>query len=155
MEVVTFSNVSLLGVSPVLVSSCSARRHAQAPVAEPGQTHFQSYCAACHQYDGQGMGGAPPLDRSPWVTGPQDRLIKIVLHGVRGPMEVAGRTYDLEMPGFAPVLSDEDLAALLSFGRNRYGRPSSPVTPEAVSRVRTAHRDRTEYWTVDELLGER
>lgn len=99
------------------------------------------------------MGDAPPLANSHWVTGPENRLIKIVLHGVRGPMEVDGRIYDLEMPGFGPILSDADVASLLSFIRGRFGGPGEPITAETVSRVRAANQTRTSYWRVDELIN--
>ncbi len=122
------------------------------PEAEPGRIQFQSYCAACHQYDGQRAGEAPPLAGSPWVAGPENRLIRIVLHGVRGPMEVDGKTYDQEMPGFGQILSDAEVASLLSFVRGRFGAPSEPITPAAVSRVRVASPTRTDYWSVEELL---
>ncbi len=101
------------------------------------------------------MGEAPPLDGSPWVTGPQDRLIKIALHGLRGRIEVQGKTYDQEMPGFGSILTDADLASLLSFVRSRFGGPSQPVTAAAVSRVRAASQDRTRYWNPAELLEQR
>jgi mono/diheme cytochrome c family protein len=114
---------------------------------------FQSYCAACHESDGRGGVEAPPLIGSPWLTGPDNRLIRIVLHGVRGPMEVNGKAYDREMPGFGQTLSDEDLASLLSFLRRRFGAPSEPITPAAVSRVRAASPNRTAYWSVEELLA--
>ena len=114
---------------------------------------FNNYCAACHQHDGQGGVEAPPLAGSPWVTGPEGRLIRIVLHGVRGAMEVRGNTYDREMPGFGQVLSDADAASLLSFVRRRFGAPSEPITPATVSRVRAANQTRTGYWSVEELLG--
>jgi mono/diheme cytochrome c family protein len=122
------------------------------PAAEPGTIQFQSFCAACHQYDGQGAGEAPPLDGSPWVTGPETRLINIVLNGVHGPMEVSGKTYDQEMPGFGRILSDADAASLLSFVRKRFGAPSEPITRATVNQVRAANQDRTEYWNVQELL---
>jgi mono/diheme cytochrome c family protein len=82
-----------------------------------------------------------------------NRLIKIVLHGVRGRIEMSGKTFDREMPGFGPVLSDADVASLLSFVRGRFGA-GEPVSAEAVRRVRVATAARTEYWTVDELLKE-
>jgi len=68
-------------------------------------------------------GGLPglPLAGSPWVRGPENRLIRIVLHGVRGPLEVHDKTYDLEMPGFGRILSDADVASLLSYVRRRSG----------------------------------
>ena len=91
----------------VVLAGCGDhRRQVRLPQAEPGQIQFQSYCAACHQYDGQRMGDAPALAGSHWVTGPASRLIRIVLHGVRGPMVVDGKTYDREMPGFGQILSD-------------------------------------------------
>lgn len=100
------------------------------------------------------MGAAPPFDDSPWVTGPEDRLIKIVLHGVSGRMEIHGKNYDREMPGFGQVLSDADIASLLTYVRGRFGGPSEPITPEAVKKVRAASPNRTAYWTVDELLAQ-
>ena len=137
----------------MILAGCGApRRQSRVRDGEPGMIQFQSYCAACHQYDGQGAGDAPPLDHSPWVTGPDERLIKIVLHGVRGRMQISGIAYDREMPGFGPILSDTDVAGLLSFVRRRFAGPSQPITPEAVGRVRSAHRLRTDYWTVEELL---
>jgi mono/diheme cytochrome c family protein len=121
---------------------------------EPGVKEFKSYCSACHQYDDQGMGEAPPLDRSPWVTGPEERLIRIVLHGVRGPIEVHGKTYNREMPGFGQILSNDEIAALLSFVRKRFGESSAPILATSVERVRAASPGRTEYWSVEELLAE-
>ena len=124
------------------------------PLDEGGGELFQSYCAACHQYDGQAVGEAPPLDNSPWVTGPEDRLIKIVLHGVRGEMEIQSKTYNREMPGFGQILSDADAAYLLTFVRTSFGPPSGPISADAVSQVRAANEDRTDYWSVEELLAE-
>ena len=99
------------------------------------------------------MGEAPPLDDSPWVLGPQDRLIKIVLHGVRGKMEIAGKTYDREMPGLAAILSDKEIASLVSFVRARFGGLTTPIEAGAVGEIRSEHEDRTDYWSVEELLA--
>lgn len=122
--------------------------------AQAGGDLFQSYCAACHQYDGQAVGEAPPLDNSPWVTGPEDRLIKIVLHGVRGEMEIRGKTYGREMPGFGQILSDANAASLLTFIRTSFGRGSDPISLATVNQIRTANQHRTDYWTVEELLAQ-
>lgn len=141
----------------MLLAGCTPRNaDPPQPVAgvQPGMKEFNSYCSACHQYDDQGMGEAPPLDHSPWVTGPEDRLIRIVLHGVRGPIEVHGKTYNREMPGFGQILSSAEIAALLSFVRQRFGEPSAPVLAASVDRVRAASAGRTEYWSVEELLAE-
>ncbi|MBI3693444.1 MAG: cytochrome c [Acidobacteria bacterium] len=123
--------------------------------ADPGRTQFATYCAACHLNDAPGMAGeAPPLEGSSWVAGPEDRLIKIVLHGLRGAIRVHDKTYNQEMPGFGQVLTDADIASLLSFVRKRFGEASAPILPATVGRVRAATRNRTGYWTVDELLAE-
>lgn len=118
---------------------------------EAGRTEFEDRCAACHQFEGR-VREAPPLAGSAWVTGPESRLIRIVLHGVRGEMEVAGRTYNREMPGFGPVLSDEEVAAVLTFVRKRFGGLTTPIRPPTVTAIRAAHEGRASYWTVDELL---
>ena len=143
------------GLCWIALAGCSLRSVDRArPLVGPGEVHFNNYCSACHQYDEQGMGEAPPLDESPWVTGPEDRLIRIVLHGVRGPIEVHGKTYNREMPGFGQILSDAEIASLLSFVRKRFGEPGAPILPAAVNRVREASPGRTDYWSVEELLAE-
>ena len=97
-------------------------------------------------------GEAPPLEGSSWVTKPEGVVIRIVLHGLRGPIEVAGKNYNQEMPGFGPVLSDADIAMLLSYVRKRFGGVDTPVSTEAVALIRAAHRVRKVYWTADELV---
>ena len=146
--------VALLFVA-LLPGCVGSRRHAATPDVfdvKTGREQFQSYCAACHQYDGQGVGEAPPLADSPWVTGPQERLIKIVLHGIKGEMTVHGETYDREMPGFGAILPDTRIASLLSFVRHSFGAAGHPISADDVRRVRKAHLERTQYWTVEELL---
>ena len=120
--------------------------------AVDGERLFDSYCSACHQYDDQGMGEAPPLDKSPWVVGPAERLVRIVLHGVTGRIELGGKVYDREMPGFGTVLSDEQVAALVSYTRRRFGAAEALVESRDVSRVRKANAGRSEYWSAAELL---
>jgi mono/diheme cytochrome c family protein len=120
-----------------------------------GERLFLRACAACHQPDGNGMQGlAPPLRDSEWVLGPVDRLARIVLHGVKGPIEVAGATWSLEMPGQAH-LSDDDLAAVLSFVRRAFGHRQTTVAPAELAALRRAHRARTEPWTAEELRAGR
>jgi mono/diheme cytochrome c family protein len=94
------------------------------------------------------------------VAGPDARLIRIVLHGVRGSLRVGEKTYNLEMPGFGPILTDAQIAAILSFVRKQFNRsegppnqpPRGPITAAAVSQVRGATRDRNANWTGEELL---
>lgn len=117
-----------------------------------GERLFAAACAACHQLDGAGMAGlAPPLLDSEWVAGPVDRPIRIVLHGVKGPIEAAGQQWDREMPGQGH-LGDQELADILSYVRTRFGRVQQLVGKEDVSALRKAHAARKEPWTATELL---
>ncbi len=151
LSVTSFWLASLLAVA-----GCAAsRNHARMPYGDSGRTQFESYCAACHLSHGPGMmGEAPPLEGSSWVVRPENRMIKIVLQGLRGTIEVHDKTYNQEMPGFGEILTDAEIASLLSFVRKRSGGASTPILPATVSRVRAATRNRTDYWTVDELLRE-
>ena len=138
-----------------LTGCAHGRRHTGLAGADPGRARFETYCAGCHLDEGPWMRGeAPPLEGSAWVAGPESRVIRIVLHGLRGPIEVRGTNYNQEMPGFAPVLSDADIAALLSYVRKRFGGASTPTSETAIGLIRAANRGRTNYWTVDELLKE-
>jgi len=146
--------LGLTGKAWVHAQSRSSGSGAPGRDAGPGAAHFERLCASCHGSDGRALEGeAPPLAGSSWVAGPETRLIRIVMHGVRGPIQVGDAIHDREMPGFEPKLSDDEMASLLSFVRSRWGGPSAPITRESVRRVRAAAGKRTRYWTVEELLA--
>jgi mono/diheme cytochrome c family protein len=145
----------ILFVANLLVGCAHRRNLPRTADADPGRTRFETYCAGCHLDEGPWMRGeAPPLEGSAWVAGPENRVIKIVLHGLHGPIEVRSQTYNQEMPGFAPVLTDADIASLLSYVRRRFGGASTPTSEAAVGLIRTANRGRSGYWTVNELIKE-
>lgn len=140
-----------MGVVAMMLAATGCR--SEPGVAPRGRIAFEKLCAACHQPEGLGTdSGGPPLAGSAWVRGPESRLVRIILHGVRGRIDVGGQTYDREMLGFGRVLTDEQIASLLTYVRATWGEPSPPVTPETVRQVRAETRDRGEYWTVTELL---
>jgi mono/diheme cytochrome c family protein len=144
----------MLGVA--LVLSACAQKRVRTPVAlaaDPGKSKFDAYCSGCHVNDAVTSGPAPTLDGSAWVTGPEGRIIRIVLHGVGGPIEVAGKTHDLTMPGFAPILTDAEIASLVSYVRSRFGGATKPVSAATVRQIRAANQGRREYWTAAELLA--
>jgi mono/diheme cytochrome c family protein/glucose/arabinose dehydrogenase len=119
---------------------------------DQGKTLYAAICATCHQPTGTGLAGlAPPLVNSEWVLGPAERPIRIVLHGLTGPVDVEGVKWQLEMPGL-PIFTDEDLAGLLTYIRREWEHTASPVAPDEVAAVRTAFKDRTTSWTAAELL---
>ena len=148
-------SVTVLWLTSVLAGCAHSRNHALVSNLDPGRTRFETYCAGCHLNEGPWMRGeAPPLAGSSWVVGPESRAIKIVLHGLRGTIEVSSKTYNQEMPGFGPVLTDADIASLLSYARRRFGGAETPISDATVGLIRAANRDRKDYWTADELLKE-
>ncbi len=119
---------------------------------EKGRMLYANICAACHQPGGTGQDGlAPPLLGSEWVLGPAERPIRIVLHGVSGPISVAGTSWRLEMPPLGAALSDDDIANVLTYIRREWEHNADPVSPVDVAKVRRAAADRTISWTEVEL----
>ena len=120
--------------------------------AEDGAQVYNTLCVACHGPDGKGLNGLPPLVGSEWPRGAAERSIKIVLNGLTGPVEVAGKTYAIDMPPQGAVLSDEKIAAVLTYVRKTFANGAGAVTPAQVKAVRAATAQRATPWTADELL---
>ena len=118
---------------------------------QEGSELYVLVCGTCHQPDGRGLDGlAPPILNSERILGSKERLVRIVLHGLQGPIEVEGREWDMTMPGLA-VLDDHQISGLLTYVRREWGHEGTPVDPGEVSRVRDEYADRLDMWTVEEL----
>jgi mono/diheme cytochrome c family protein len=131
----------------------------QQTTMQRGAAIYGELCYACHGSDGRGapMAGAPagtmmapPLANSSRVLGHRDYAIKVLLHGLNGPIE--GNTYPGVMVSMA-TNKDEWIAAVGSFVRNSFGNRGSFITPEDVSRVRAATADRKTMWTTESVLA--
>lgn len=139
---------------------------ARKPVVEPltaeqekrrvqGEAIYAVTCYACHKGNGLGQPGqAPPLADSEWVNGSPEVLIKIALHGLRGPVQVSGVDWNLQMPGLggSGVMTDARMAATLTFVRRAWDNYGTPIELEQVAAVRRATAGRAAPWTVEELL---
>jgi mono/diheme cytochrome c family protein len=118
-----------------------------------GAQVYAATCYLCHQPNGLGTPGTfPPLDGSEWANGPIDRLIRIPNNGLNGPIKVKGEQWNASMPPLGPVLSDQDLADVLTFVRSSWSNKSGPVKVEDVKRVRGEIGARTDPWSEVELL---
>lgn len=121
-----------------------------------GRQQYLSICASCHGNDGRGLSRfAPPLRNSEWVLGSEKRLALILLHGMEGPVTVAGKRYDIpeimpEMPSFI-TYDTEKLAAIMTYIRREWGHRAEPVSPGTVGRVRVSNQGRLSPWTEEEL----
>ena len=121
-----------------------------APAMVNGESVYRQVCQACHQDDGQGLTGLfPPLVGTDWVLGDPRRLIRIVLGGLQGEIEVAGTVYNGVMASHAN-LSDAEVAAVLTYVRQAWGNTASSVEPAQVEAIR-ASMTRTTPWTVEAL----
>ena len=112
---------------------------------EAGRVVYQNLCQACHQPDGRGREHlAPALVGSAFALA-IDRSIpaRIVLNGKEGPVGL--------MPPLGSALTDDQIAAALTYVRHEWGHTASPVTPAQIAATRTATASRTRPWTNDEL----
>lgn len=117
-----------------------------------GARVYGTVCGACHQAQGTGVHGMfPPLAGSEWVTGPETRLVKIIMHGVTGDIEVNREIYSSTMPPFGSALSDGDIAAVATYIRSNFTNKAAPITEATVAKVRSEHASRSAPWTVAEL----
>jgi mono/diheme cytochrome c family protein/glucose/arabinose dehydrogenase len=120
----------------------------------------EAHCVTCHQADGRGVDNVyPGLANSDWLKGDQDRVIKIVLKGLYGPLDFQGKKYGPDrgtppMMGFGPLLNDEELAAVITYVNQSFGNDLPVVKAEQVKKVRDEVKDRAIFYMVDEILKE-
>lgn len=126
-------------------------------VLASGKRLYQT-CVACHQTTGLGVAGAfPPLAGSEWVLGNEERLIRVLLHGLNGPIKVKGNDYNGAMPAFGKVTgggynwSEEKISHVLSYIRHEWGNNAAFITKDKVSAVLQSTKDRSKPWTEVEL----
>jgi mono/diheme cytochrome c family protein len=128
---------------------------AAVPKADPmvvGKAAFASVCITCHQPTGMGMPGIyPPLNGSEWVNGSPDRVIRIVLYGLKGDIHVTGKMFNAaampvfgKVPGSAYNWSDDKIAAVLTYVRQTWDNKSAPITGDQVTAIHNAVGNRAE-----------
>ena len=87
-----------------------------------GEQVYQANCAACHQADGMGMAGVfPAISGSKVANGPIEDHIALVLNGVPG----------TAMAAFAGMLSDADVAAVVTYQRNAWNNKMGDLAQPA------------------------
>ena len=122
------------------------------PDLSRGKAVYENICGLCHNNDGSGKSGqAPPFVGSEWALGSPNRMIRIPLAGLAGPIQVNGQPWNLAMPAMGAALPDDDLAAVLTYIRQSWGNKASAITPEQVKAVRAEVGNRTQPWTADQL----
>jgi mono/diheme cytochrome c family protein/glucose/arabinose dehydrogenase len=124
------------------------------PPPHPGKTVYDSLCMNCHQPDAKGLPKIyPPLAGSEWVNGDKAAPIKMLLHGLAGPITVKGEPFGTGNPIPMPPsgLDDQKIADVLTYVRANFGNTASAITADEVRMLREQHKARTALWTVPEL----
>ncbi len=104
-----------------------------------GRKTYEAVCGVCHGSDGLGKPGqAPPLAGSEWVAKDVPSLARVPLAGLNGPIQVAGRDWNLAMAPMGAGMSDADLAAVLTYVRGSWGNKSGAVSADEIKAARAA-----------------
>ncbi len=108
-----------------------------------GDMVYAGVCQACHQADGKGVEGKyPPLAGSEWLLQDSFTPARIVLFGLEGEIRVKGNGFNNKMPEFQDKLSNEEIAAAISFARSSFGNKGVAVVPTQVDSMRRAYGGR-------------
>lgn len=100
-----------------------------------GKQIYDRSCFACHQPDGSGLPNAfPPLAKADYLNADVDRAILSVIRGLSGEITVNGKTYNSVMP--AQMLTDEEVASVMTYIYNSWDNNGTEVTPEQVQKLR-------------------
>lgn len=152
-----FGFVFLLGLGAVVASTFLVRgisADAVGQAAPDGEKVYLTRCMSCHQVNGQGMANVfPPLDGSDWVTGSKERLVRVILHGLTGPIEVNGVAFSGAMPPWGSFMTDAEVAAVSTYIRASWTNDADALTEEEVAAIRTATSDRKAPYTAEELAA--
>ena len=146
-------NKSLALFCAALALTTFARaQDAAADQVTEGKKNYMMICIACHQPTGMGLPAVfPPLTKSPYVNGSPERFAAIILKGNAGPFTVDGKPFNQIMPAQEAALTDEKIAAVMTFVRANFGNTSGPVTAAVVAEARKKFADRKTPWTQAEL----
>ena len=110
--------------------------------SSPGEATYYTYCSTCHQKDGRGASGRfPPLANTDWVSGDKERLIKIILEGMEGSIEINGEAYNGVMPQHS-FLSDTEISNVLTYIRSNFGNDASAIEVDEISKIRSSIKDK-------------
>jgi nitrite reductase (NO-forming) len=104
---------------------------------EKGKQVYMGLCFACHQADGKGLPGAfPPLAGSDYLLADHNRAIRTVLKGLTGAVTVNGKKYESAMPPQEAVLTDSQIADVLTYVYNTWGNTGEAFSSAQVKALR-------------------
>ena len=135
--------IRVVNPSEIAQASSAGGVEVGADQTSSGEVVYSSNCASCHGPDGLGVAGAfPPLAEHAGhlYNADRDYLPQLILYGLQGPIEVAGQTYNGQMPAWKQ-LGDDEIAELLDYLLTNWGNETitenfAPYTAEDVAPFR-------------------
>ncbi|HWB05924.1 MAG TPA: PQQ-dependent sugar dehydrogenase [Verrucomicrobiales bacterium] len=113
-----------------------------AAAAPDGPALYRQHCMVCHQTEGQGVPGVfPPLAASDFLTKERERSLRALMEGLTGEITVKGAKYNGAMPLL--VLSDEEIATLMTWIGSSMGNSVPAFTVDEVTKVRAKTKYKT------------
>ena len=120
------------------------RNASEEALFKQGQAIYVEQCSGCHQIEGQGQATvAPALAGSKRVAANGDVPVRILTNGLEGKIGL--------MPPLGGAMSDEEVAAVLTYVRQSFGNRAAPVPPAAVKEWRLAFAHRTTPWSEKDI----
>lgn len=121
-----------------------------------GAMLFRQICAACHAPSGEGITGlAPSLTSSKYISKHVEQLGLIILHGLKGPLEINGEIYDEnhQMPGLMnnSNISDQDIADIISYVTNAFSNHPRSLNASKIKTLRDQKSKSGMEYTEEEL----
>jgi nitrite reductase (NO-forming) len=144
---------SLSIAAGLALSTCFVTAQDAAPdQVAAGKMVYMTVCFACHQPTGLGLPPVfPPLTKSEYVNGSAERFAAMILKGNAGPMTIDGKPYNNIMPGQELMLTDEKVAAVMTYVRSTFGNNAPAVPATVVTAARAKFAERKTPWTEAEL----
>lgn len=116
-----------------------------------GHTLYHNMCVKCHSANGQGIANTyPPLANSSLVQNSFAKTVRILLHGMKGPIIRNGVQYNSEMPGFKKI-EPEDMAHLINYIRRSFGNKAEIIPTIEVIKAYVDTVDRKLPYTENEI----
>ena len=127
----------IIFLSIVFVVALCAQSFKQANSSvQNGKQVYEANCMSCHQEQGEGIAGAfPALAKSGNLTD-KNKLVKIILQGMRGPITAKGVKYDGEMASVS--LTDKETADVINYIRNSWGNKAAMISVADVAAAKKA-----------------
>jgi alcohol dehydrogenase (quinone), cytochrome c subunit len=125
------------GATPYKYDEATAKQLASLQFSERGSQPYFEYCVSCHGYDGRGSGLLmPSLAGNPVVLDPRpDSLINLAVNGSLR-LVTRGNVETFDMPPFYVLMSDQEIADVVSFIRKGWGNGGDAVTADQVAAIR-------------------